>query len=166
TALVVLHVGATPVMVDVREDFNIDVSEVRKKISSKTKAIIPVDIGGWPCDYEELHALINAADTRKLFKAANDVQQKLGRVLLLADAAHSLGATYHSKPIGACADFTVFSFHAVKNVTTAEGGAICINLPSGFDHGQIYKQLKLWSLNGQTKDAFSKTVGGGWKYDI
>ncbi|MDQ2656552.1 MAG: DegT/DnrJ/EryC1/StrS family aminotransferase [Bacteroidota bacterium] len=166
TALVVMHVGATPVMVDVGKDFNIDVSEVRKKISSKTKAIIPVDIGGWPCDYERLHVLINAPDIRKLFKAANDVQQRLGRVLLLADAAHSLGATYHSKPIGTWADFTVFSFHAVKNVTTAEGGAICINLPAEFDHGQTYRQLKLWSLNGQTKDAFSKTVGGGWKYDI
>lgn len=167
TALVVMHVGATPVMVDVKDDFNIDVEEIRKKITSKTKAIIPVDIAGWPCDYDDIYSLVNEADVKKKFQAASENQKKLGRLLILSDAAHSIGATYREKPMGQWGDFVVFSFHAVKNVTTAEGGAICVNLPKeSFHHEQIYKQLKLWSLNGQTKDALSKTTTGGWRYDI
>lgn len=167
TALVVMHTGATPVMVDVKEDFNMDVNEVRKKITSRTKAIIPVDIAGWPCDYESIDQLVNAPEVKSKFQATNDNQKKLGRILILSDAAHSIGATYKQKPVGQWGDFVVFSFHAVKNVTTAEGGAICINLPQpAFDHAEVYRTLKLWSLNGQTKDALSKTNGAGWKYDI
>lgn len=167
TALVVMHVGATPVMVDVNDDFNIDINAIRKKLTSKTKAIIPVDIAGWPCDYEGICNLVNEAEVKSKFIATSENQKKLDRLLILSDAAHSIGATYKNKPIGQWGDFAIFSFHAVKNVTTAEGGAICINLPkSEFDHPAIYKQLKLWSLNGQTKDALSKTNGAGWKYDI
>lgn len=167
TALVVMHAGATPVMVDVREDFNIDVDLVRKKITERTKAIIPVDIAGWPCDYEQLTRLVSEPAVKKLFKPAGENQKALGRIMILSDAAHSIGASYQKKPAGNWGDFTVFSFHAVKNVTTAEGGAICISLPKeAFDHEKVYKQIKLWSLNGQTKDAFSKTQGGSWRYDI
>lgn len=167
TALVVMHIGATPVMVDSGEDFNIDVAKIKDKITSKTKAIIPVDIAGWPCDYQQLFDLVNAPDIKGKFKPVTENQKKLGRVLVLSDAAHSLGATYANKPIGAWGDFSVFSFHAVKNVTTAEGGAMCINLPQPtFDHAEVYRTLKLWSLNGQTKDALAKTNGAGWRYDI
>lgn len=167
TALVVMHVGAKPVMVDVKNDFNIDVNNIRKEITSKTKAIIPVDIAGWPCDYEGIFNLVNEPAIKNQFQASSENQKKLGRILILSDAAHSIGATYKQKPIGNWGDFVVFSFHAVKNVTTAEGGAICINLPKeAFNHEAVYRQLKLWSLNGQTKDALSKTNGAGWKYDI
>jgi len=167
TALVVMHVGATPVMVDVKDDFNIDVEEIRKKISPRTKVIIPVDIAGWPCDYERICNLVNDEGVKKQFTASNENQRKLGRILILSDAAHSIGASYQQRQIGQWGDFTVFSFHAVKNVTTAEGGAICVNLPKDSFHQEaVYKQLKLWSLNGQTKDAFTKTKIGGWRYDI
>lgn len=167
TALVVMHIGAIPVMVDSGEDFNIDVAKIKEKITSKTKAIIPVDIAGWPCDYHQLFDLVNAPDIKGKFKPVTENQKKLGRVLVLSDAAHSLGATYANKPIGTWGDFSVFSFHAVKNVTTAEGGAMCINLPQPtFDHAEVYRTLKLWSLNGQTKDALAKTNGAGWRYDI
>jgi len=166
TALAVIHVGATPVMVDVREDFNIDPDKVRAAITPKTKAIIPVDFAGWPCDYDALFTVVNAEEVKSRFKAQGDIQQKLGRVAILSDAAHSFGAEYKGKRTGSLADITVFSFHAVKNLTTAEGGAICITLPSPFDNAEIYKKLRLWSLNGQTKDAFSKSQAGGWKYDI
>lgn len=167
TALVVMHLGARPVMVDVNDDFNINVDDVKRKMSHKTKAIIPVDIGGWPCDYNSLCELVNSRECKRTFVPGNEDQKNLGRVMVLADAAHSIGAVYMDKPVGQWADFTVFSFHAVKNITTAEGGAICINLPKEkFTNEAIYKQLKLWSLNGQTKDALSKTNGAGWKYDI
>jgi dTDP-4-amino-4,6-dideoxygalactose transaminase len=166
TALVVMHLGATPVMVDSGPDFNIDVSKIREKINERTKAIIPVDIAGWPVDYKPLMELVTRAEVKTLFRPATEHQRKLGRLLVLADAAHSLGAIYQGKSVARWADFTVFSFHAVKNVTTAEGGAMCINLPADFDHANVYKTLKLWSLNGQTKDALAKTNGAGWKYDI
>ncbi|MDZ7648830.1 MAG: DegT/DnrJ/EryC1/StrS family aminotransferase [Cytophagales bacterium] len=166
TALVVMHLGATPVLVDSGSDFNMDVNQIRDKITSKTKAIIPVDIAGWPCDYDQISTLVNEPEVKRQFNPATVNQQQLGRIMVLSDAAHSIGAYYHNKPIGTWADFTVFSFHAVKNVTTAEGGAMCINLPQGFDNGPVYKTLKLWSLNGQTKDALAKTQGAGWKYDI
>jgi dTDP-4-amino-4,6-dideoxygalactose transaminase len=167
TALVVMHLGATPVMVDSGPDFNIDVSKIREKINERTKAIIPVDIAGWPVDYKPLMELVTRAEVKTLFRHATEHQRKLGRLLVLADAAHSLGAIYQDKSVARWADFTVFSFHAVKNVTTAEGGAMCINLPEGkFNHAGIYRTLKLWSLNGQTKDALAKTNGAGWKYDI
>ena len=164
TALAVMHVGATPVMVDVNDDFNISVKEIEKAISSKTKVIIPVDIAGWPCDYDEINNLI--LRKKELFVANHPNQKKLGRILNLADAAHSIGADYKSMPSGILADITVFSFHAVKNVTTAEGGAICLNLPKPFKNQDEYGFLRCNSLNGQTKDAFSKSKAGSWKYDI
>lgn len=167
TALVVIHAGATPVMVDVADDFNIDIEKISGKITDKTKAIIPVDIAGWPCDYDKIFDLVNSDNIKTRFSPANDKQKQLGRIMVLSDAAHSIGAFYNNIPSGKCADFTVFSFHAVKNVTTAEGGAVCIHVPDDlFDHGKIYKELKLLSLNGQTKDAFTKNQGGGWRYDI
>lgn len=166
TALVVMHLGAKPVLVDCGPDFNMDVTQLRQKITANTKVIMPVDIAGWPCDYKQINEIVNDNAIRSQFNAKTENQQKLGRILVLSDAAHSIGATYQGKPMGHWADFTVFSFHAVKNVTTAEGGAMCINLPEGFDNAEVYKTLKLWSLNGQTKDAFSKTNGAGWKYDI
>lgn len=166
TALVVMHLGATPVMVDCGPDFNLDVEQVKQKITPRTKAIIPVDIAGWPCDYKRINELVNEPTIKNQFQPTTQNQKQLGRVLILADAAHSIGAVYQNKPIGQWADFTVFSFHAVKNVTTAEGGAMCINLPRPFNHAEVYKTLKLWSLNGQTKDALAKTNGAGWKYDI
>lgn len=167
TALVVMHLGATPVMLDSGSDFNLDIHQLQEKITPRTKVIIPVDIAGWPCDYEEILALVKRDICTKLFTPNSAQQTQLGRILILSDAAHSIGASYKGKPAALWADFTVFSFHAVKNVTTAEGGAMCVNLPlDKFDHGQVYKQLKLWSLNGQTKDALAKTNGAGWKYDI
>jgi dTDP-4-amino-4,6-dideoxygalactose transaminase len=166
TALVVMHLGATPVMVDCGDDFNINVDELRKKITEKTKVIIPVDIAGWPCDYQAIFNLIQEPAVKSKFVAGTENQQKLGRIMILSDAAHSYGAKYQNKAIGNWGDFSVFSFHAVKNVTTAEGGAMCINLPQPFSNEATYKQLKLWSLNGQTKDALAKTQGAGWRYDI
>jgi dTDP-4-amino-4,6-dideoxygalactose transaminase len=166
TALAVMHAGATPVMVDVRDDFDIDPEKVRAAITSKTKAIIPVDFAGWPCDYDALFEVVNDEEVRRVFKPQSNAQRKLGRIAILSDAAHSFGAEYKNKRTGSLADITVFSYHAVKNLTTAEGGAICITLPEPFNNAEVYKTLRLWTLNGQTKDAFSKTQIGGWKYDI
>lgn len=167
TALAVMHLGATPVMIDCGDDFNIKADLIADKITERTKAIIPVDIAGWPCDYDAIYSLLNDPVIKNKFSADGEHQKKLGRMLVLADAAHSIGAVYKGKPTGQLADITVFSFHAVKNVTTAEGGAMCINLPeSRFNHEEVYRTLKLWSLNGQTKDALAKTNGAGWKYDI
>jgi dTDP-4-amino-4,6-dideoxygalactose transaminase len=166
TALVVMHVGATPVMVDSGPDFNLDVEKIREKVTSKTKVIIPVDIAGWPCDYDKIYALVNSREIKSKFVASGENQKKLNRIMVLSDAAHSIGAKFQNKPIGNWGDFAVFSFHAVKNITTAEGGAMCINLSAPFNKQEVYKQLKLWSLNGQTKDALAKTNGAGWKYDI
>lgn len=164
TANIIIHCGATPVMVDVTEDFCIDVEAVKKAITSKTKAIIPVDIGGLPVNYNALNEIIEA--NRHLFQPANEKQKKLGKILLLSDAAHSFGGIFNKAYVGANADFTVFSFHAVKNLTTAEGGAICINLPKPFDNHEVYKELNIWSLHGQTKDALAKTQKGAWEYDV
>lgn len=166
TALVVMHLGAKPVMVDVEDDFNISVSNIEKAITSKTKAIIPVDFAGWPCNYDAIFSLINRPNIKSLFEAKTNIQKDLGRIFILSDAAHSFGATYKNKQVGSLADVTVLSFHAVKNLTTAEGGGICITMPKPFNNTEIYSTLRLWSLNGQTKDAFSKTKIGGWKYDI
>ena len=167
TALVVMHLGAKPVMADCGPDLNIDVTQVKKLITPRTKAIIPVDVAGLPCDHDSLFRTIESDETKKIFSPANEKQKQLGRPLIVTDAAHSIGAFYKNRPAGSLGDFAVFSFHAVKNVTTAEGGAICINLPDTvFDSGEIYRTLKLWSLNGQTKDALAKTNGAGWKYDI
>jgi dTDP-4-amino-4,6-dideoxygalactose transaminase len=166
TALAVMHLGATPVMVDVEQDFTISPEKIASAITEKTKAVIAVDYGGWPCDYNAIYNVITGERVVSKFNAQNDVQKKLGRILLLSDAAHSFGASYRNKKTGALADLTVFSFHAVKNLTSAEGGAIVCNMPADFDNAEIFRALKLWTLNGQTKDAFTKSVGGGWKYDI
>lgn len=166
TANVVLHCGATPVFVDVNaDDFNININEIRKKINSSTKVIMPVDLGGFPCDYDTINSLVEAPEIKKLFSPKTEYQKKLGRILVLSDAAHSLGAEYNSKKTGCLTDFTVFSFHAVKNLTTAEGGAVCINL-SCFDNSVVKQELKLKSLHGQNKDARAKLIPGNWKYDI
>jgi dTDP-4-amino-4,6-dideoxygalactose transaminase len=166
TANVIVHTGAKPVFVDVQDDFNIDIQAIRKAISSKTKVIMPVDIGGWPCDYDAINALVNEPEIKAQFKAVSPHQEKLGRILILSDAAHSLGAFYRGKRTGVHADVTVFSFHAVKNLTTAEGGAIALNLPESFHHNEIYKELNIKSLHGQSKDALAKTQIGNWRYDI
>jgi dTDP-4-amino-4,6-dideoxygalactose transaminase len=166
TANVVVHCDAKPVFVDVKEDFNISVEEIEKAITGKTKVIIPVDLAGFPCDYDELNQLVKRKYIVNRFTPKSEEQKKLGRILVLADAAHSVGAVYGGNKTGNLTDSTVYSFHAVKNLTTAEGGAVCLNLPEPFDNFAIQKYLMVKSLHGQTKDAFSKTQIGGWKYDI
>lgn len=164
TALAVLNIGATPVMVDVNDDFNISIQEIEKAITTKTKVIVPVDFAGWPCDYDVILDVVK--NKKNIFCAESEMQKKLGRVLVLADAAHSIGASYKGKQSGALCDISVLSFHAVKNITTAEGGAICINLPNPFSNEEVYAYMRCFSLNGQTKDAFTKSKAGGWRYDI
>lgn len=166
TANVVVHCGATPVMVDVKDDFNIDVGKIRQAITPRTKVIIPVDIAGYPCDYDEINDLVREQEIVKLFQVETEEQRRLGRILVLSDAAHSVGAYYKGKHTGGLTDVSVFSFHAVKNLTTAEGGAICLNLPAPFENEKIYKLLKTKSLHGQSKDAFSKMQIGNWRYDV
>ncbi len=166
TAIAAMHIGATPVMVDVDDDFNISVEKIKAAITPKTKVIIPVDIAGWPCNYNAINHLVSQPTIKAQFIAKGLQQEKLGRILILSDAAHSFGAIYNNKTLGTAADITIFSFHAVKNLTTAEGGAICCNMPLPFDNQEIYATLRLWSLNGQTKDAFSKSKAGGWRYDV
>lgn len=165
TANVVEHLGATVVFADVNElDFNIGLKSIADKITSKTKAIMPVDIGGYPCDYDEIMALVEA--NASIYEGRTEVQKKLGRIAIIADAAHSLGATYQGERTGTCADVSVFSFHAVKNLSTAEGGAIAFNLPDAFDCDELRKAFKTKSLHGQSKDAFAKMQVGGWRYDV
>lgn len=166
TALAVYHLGAKPVIVDVAKDFNIDIKEIRNHINTSTKAIIPVDFAGWPCDYDDILEIVSDPEIKRLFKPNSEEQNSLGRILVLSDAAHSLGAVYKGRPSGSLADISVFSLHAVKNVTTAEGGAICITLPKPFSTKKVYDKMKLMSLNGQTKDALSKSKAGEWQYDI
>jgi dTDP-4-amino-4,6-dideoxygalactose transaminase len=166
TALAVLHCGAKPVMVDILDDFTISPVKIKEAITSKTKAILAVDIAGWPCKYDDINALIKDPDIRHLFVPESDKQSLLGRILLISDAAHSIGAMYDGLPSVKKADITIFSFHAVKNITTAEGGCICLNLPEVFDNQKEYSFLKMFSLNGQTKDAFAKSKGANWRYDI
>jgi dTDP-4-amino-4,6-dideoxygalactose transaminase len=166
TALSVIHCGATPVLVDVLADFTIDPAAVQQAITSKTKAIIGVDVAGLMCDYDALIAIAEDPTIKALFNPQTEVQQKMGRIMVIADAAHSIGAQYKGQSSGVCADVNIFSMHAVKNITTAEGGAISLNLPASFNPHQVYELMRLWSLNGQTKDAFSKSKGSGWRYDI
>lgn len=166
TANVVIHCGARPVMVDSSDDFNLAVEAVRKAITPRTKVIMPVDLGGFPCDYDELNALATAPEIKAQFQPASHNQKKLGRILILSDAAHSIGATYKGRKTGVLTDITVYSFHAVKNLTTAEGGAICLNLSPPFDNEEIYTELNMKSLHGQNKDALAKSQVGNWKYDI
>jgi dTDP-4-amino-4,6-dideoxygalactose transaminase len=165
TANVIVHCGATPVFVDVNaDDFNISISEIEKAITTNTKVIMPVDFGGWPCDYDAINALVKKYSAT--FEAETDEQRMLGRILVLADAAHSIGAIYKGKKTGAVTDISVFSFHAVKNLTTAEGGAVALNLPEPFDNAAIYSKLCISTLHGQNKDALAKSQKGSWKYDI
>lgn len=166
TANVVVHTGATPVMADSGDDFNIDVNQIEKLITDKTKAIIAVDFAGLPCDYDELNDLVRSPKIKERFSANSPVQEKLGRIMVMADAAHSFGGIYYGTKTGSLTDVTVFSFHAVKNFTTAEGGAICFNLPSQFDADEIYKAINTKSLHGQSKDALAKTKKGAWEYDV
>ncbi len=165
TANVIIHCGAKPVFVDVnKHDFNINTIEIEKHITEKTKVIMPVDFAGYPCDYDTIN-LIAKRNAHK-FNASTENQKRLGRILVLSDSAHSFGAWYKSKRAGSLTDVSVFSFHAVKNLTTAEGGAIALNLPSPFDNAEIYTQLCITTLHGQNKDALAKTQKGNWKYDI
>jgi len=166
TANVVVHCGAKVVFVDVGDDFNISIHAIEKAITTRTKVIMPVDIGGWPCDYDAINALVRRPDIVSLFNPSAREQQMLNRILVLSDAAHSIGGQYMGKHVGNLTDITVYSFHAVKNLTTAEGGAVCLNLPEPFDHDIIYRDLNAKSLHGQTKDALAKTQVGGWRYDI
>ena len=165
TANVIIHCGAIPVFVDVNaDDFNISVSNIEKAITSKTKVIMPVDFAGFPCDYDEINQLV--IKQQSVFKPNSKNQQLLNRILVLSDSAHSFGATYKSKKCGSLTDVSVFSFHAVKNLTTAEGGAVALNLPAPFDNLEVYNYLCMLTLHGQNKDALAKTQKGNWKYDI
>lgn len=167
SANVIVHSGAKPVMVDINaDDFNISVDAIRKAITPRTKAIIAVDLAGFPCDYDKINALVQEPAIKKLFQAGNNLQNQLGRILVISDAAHSFGATMNGKQTGSLTDITTFSFHAVKNLTTAEGGAVCFNLPEGFDHDEIYKTFCTMILHGQNKDALAKTQKGNWRYDV
>ncbi len=166
TANVVVHCGAKPVFVDSGADFNIDTKKIRQAITAATKVIIPVDLAGFPCDYDEMNKLVNEEFIRKMFAPKTQEQEMLGRILMLSDAAHSIGARYQGRKTGTLTDTSVLSFHAVKNMTTAEGGAICLNLPEPFNNGEVYKYLRIKSLHGQTKDALAKTRAGNWQYDV
>ena len=166
TANVVMHCGAKPILVDVGHDFNIDLKKVRHAITSKTKAIIPVDIGGMPVNYTDLMNLVKESEINKLFQPTSENQKQMGRIFILADSAHSFGANFKGKKTGNQVDAHVFSFHAVKNLSTAEGGAVTLNLPSPFKNEEIYKYLCVLTLHGQSKDALAKQKPGMWKYDI
>jgi dTDP-4-amino-4,6-dideoxygalactose transaminase len=167
TGNVVKHSGAKLVLVDVNnDDFNINLENIKKAITKKTKVIMPVDIGGLPCDYTELNNLVNSPEVKALFSSNTPFQEKLGRILILSDAAHSIGASLNNKKTGSLTDVSVFSFHAVKNLSTAEGGAIALNLPDNFNNEEIRKALKTKSLHGQSKDALSKMKIGAWRYDV
>lgn len=165
TASVVCHVGATPVLIDCQKDsLEMDYDAVERAVNEKTKAIIPVDLAGIPCNYERLFAI--AEGKRCCFNPATEIQKALGRIAIMADTAHAFGAKLGERMIGSVADFSSFSFHAVKNLTTAEGGALTWRTIPGIDDAAIYKQLQLLSLHGQSKDALAKTQLGAWEYDI
>lgn len=165
SASVVCHVGATLKLVDSTPDsLEMDYDAVERAITDKTKAIIPVDLGGVPCDYERIFEIVERK--KYLFKPANDIQMAIGRIAVCADTAHSFGAKYRGKMVGSIADFSGFSFHAVKNFTTAEGGALVWRTIDGVDDEEIYHKLQLLSLHGQSKDALAKTKLGAWEYDI
>ena len=165
SASVIDHVGAKIVLVDTnKEDKFMDLEALENAITEKTKVIIPVDLAGKPCKYDEIFEIVERK--KALFKPNNKLQEKIGRVVVMADAAHSLGAEYKGKPSGSVADFTCFSFHAVKNFTVAEGGSVTWNRALGLDDDEIYREFQLLSLHGQSKDALSKTKLGSWEYDI
>lgn len=165
SASVVYHVGAKIVLVDVQKDsLEMDYDKLAEAITEKTKVIIPVDLGGVPCDYDKIFSIVEAK--KSLFHPVNKLQEAIGRVIVMTDAAHAFGATWHGKPVGSIADFSNFSFHAVKNFTTAEGGAATWRDIEGIDNEEIYHQYQLLSLHGQSKDALAKTQLGAWEYDI
>ena len=165
TASVVCHVGAKVVLVDTKPgSFEMDYQRMADAITERTKVVIPVDLGGVPCDYDQIFAAVESR--RHLFKPANDLQKTFGRVIVMADAAHAFGARWKGRMVGEIADFTSFSFHAVKNLTTAEGGALTWVSRDGIDNEALYKQFQLLSLHGQNKDALAKTQLGAWEYDI
>lgn len=165
TASVIAHVGAKIKLVDCQKDsFLIDYDAVEAAITEKTKAIIPIDLGGVPCDYDRLFEIVEKK--KNLFKPSNYIQEVMGRVAICADCAHSFGASWHGRMAGSLADFSAFSFHAVKNFTTAEGGALTWRTIEGIDDEELYHQFQLYSLHGQSKDALAKTQLGAWEYDI
>ena len=165
TASVTCHVGAKVVMVDTAPNsFEMDYDKLADAITERTKVVLPVDLAGVVCDYDKIFAAVESK--KHLFSPANDIQKAYGRVIVLADAAHAFGAKWHGKMCGEIADFTSFSFHAVKNLTTAEGGALTWRNHDGVDNESLYKQFQLLSLHGQNKDALAKTRLGAWEYDI
>ncbi len=165
SASVIAHVGAKIVLVDTQRDcLEMDYDALESAITERTKAIIPVDIAGIPCDYDRIFEIVEKK--KSLFKPSSKIQSALGRIAVMADTAHSLGGSYKGRMLGSVADFSSFSFHAVKNLTTAEGGALTWNTIPGIDNDDIYKELQLLSLHGQSKDALAKTKLGAWEYDI
>ena len=167
SANVIVRAGAKPVMVDINPtDFNISVDAIARAITSRTKAVIAVDVAGMPCNYPAIHDVVAEAGARRLFRPASAQQESLGRIVVISDAAHSLGATVAEVRTGALCDMTCFSFHAVKNLTTAEGGALCFNLPAAFDHEAIYREFCALVLHGQDVDAMAKSKRRTWRYDV
>ncbi|MDD3415004.1 MAG: DegT/DnrJ/EryC1/StrS family aminotransferase [Lachnospiraceae bacterium] len=165
SASVVCHVGAKLVLIDTQKDsLEMDYAKLADAITEKTKVIIPVDLGGIPCDYNKIFEVVESK--KHLFHPENEIQKAIGRVIIMADTAHAFGATWHGQPAGSFADFSSFSFHAVKNFTTAEGGAVTWKTIPGIDDEDIYHQYQLLSLHGQSKDALAKTQLGAWEYDI
>ncbi|MDE5577244.1 MAG: DegT/DnrJ/EryC1/StrS family aminotransferase [Oscillospiraceae bacterium] len=165
SASVICHVGATPVFVDVQKDnYEMDYDALESAITEKTKVIIPVDLGGVPCDYDRIFEIVERK--KNLFRPSNEIQKAFGRIIVMADTAHAFGAKRLGKMIGSVADFSCFSFHAVKNLTTAEGGAVTWKNIQGIDNEYLYRKYMLLSLHGQNKDALSKTRSGAWEYDI
>ena len=162
---VITHVGATPVIVDIQKDgFEMDYTQLEDAINSKTKVIIPVELAGIPCDYEKLYEIVDRKAS--LFKATTKWQKAFNRVIIVSDSAHALGTVYKGIPAGSIADFSSFSFHAVKNFTTAEGGSVTWKPFDKLDDEELYKEFQMFSLHGQTKDALAKTKLGSWEYDI
>lgn len=165
TASVVCHLGAKLVFVDSQPDsVEMDYDAVEKAITPNTKIIVPVDLGGVPCDYDRIFSIVEKK--KELFKPSNELQANYGRIIICADAAHAFGSSWKGQPIGSVADFTSFSFHAVKNFTTAEGGALTWKKRDGIDSEEIYRLAQLLSLHGQSKDALNKVKLGAWEYDI
>lgn len=165
SAEVVCHVGAKLVFIDSQPDsLEMDYNAVEKAITDKTKVIIPVDLAGIPCDYDRIFSIVEKK--KSLFKPSNDIQSKFGRIIVCADTAHAFGSSWHGQPVGSVADFSAFSFHAVKNFTTAEGGALTWKPNDALDDEELYKRVQLYSLHGQSKDALSKNQLGSWEYDI
>lgn len=165
SASVVCHVGAKLVLVDVQKDkLEMDYDALEAAITEHTKAVIPVDLGGVPCDYDRIFAIIEKK--KALFHPGNEIQKALGRIAVCTDAAHAFGANWHGQMVGSIADFSSFSFHAVKNLTTAEGGALTWKSIPGIDDEELYHLAQLYSLHGQSKDALAKTQLGAWEYDI